>query len=100
MLILINTPIVWLKFFRFLCLVKLIFDLLPLFNPYTQPLALVNFITRKYFKFWSRIVPGIYFGQFKYELYPIIAFEVLNEIIKILETLRDILIQNIVSQSF
>ncbi len=70
-----------LKIYRMVCLTRIIFDQLPLFNPYKWPLSAVRLLTKPYFGLWSKRFPKIRMGLTNYEVSNLIALEAVSAII-------------------
>jgi hypothetical protein len=79
---------VLLKIYRVLCLTKITFDQLPLFNPYKWPLSSIRIITNPYFIFWSIILPPIRLGKTTYDISAIIGLEFLTTLIALSSQVR------------
>lgn len=66
-----------LKIYRALCITKLTFDQLPLFNPYSSPLAAIRVLTQDYFGLWAKFLPPFQIGSISYDLSSVLALELL-----------------------
>ena len=69
------------KIYRVLCFTKIIFDQLPLFNPYRWPLSFIRVVTKPYFDLWERLLPTLKFGKFAYDISGIVGIEFLSFLI-------------------
>lgn len=76
------------KAYRILCYTKLVFDQLPLFNPYKWPLSVVHALTNKYFLFWSKLLPVVKMGRSPIEISTLLALEILSTILNSFYYLR------------
>lgn len=69
------------KFYKFLCYVKITCEWFPMLNPYVWPLSVIRIMTVPYFQFWSKLLPTLKFQKSSVEISGIIALEGLNAVI-------------------
>lgn len=77
-----------LKMYRMVCFTRIIFDQLPLFNPYKWPLSIIRLLTKPYFHYWAKFLPNLKIGAISYEVSSIIALELLSAIISLTFIIR------------
>jgi uncharacterized protein YggT (Ycf19 family) len=74
--------------YRIVCFTRIIFDQLPLFNPYKWPLSIIRLLTKPYFHYWAKFLPNLKIGAISYEVSSIIALELLSAIIALTFIIR------------
>jgi hypothetical protein len=70
-----------LKTYRLILFTKIVFDQLPLFNPYEWPLSVVRITTRWYFRFWEKMVPTLKFKNGSMDISAPVALEFVTTLI-------------------
>ena len=69
----------FIRLYRIILYIKIIFDQLPLFNPYEWPLVIIHTITRPYIRFFEKVFPKIRLGRyFIFDVSYLFTFEFLN----------------------
>lgn len=80
--------ILLLKFYCLLCFTKVTIDSLPMLNPYIWPFSVFRVLTQPYFAFWSKVLPSIKVANAGFDISIIMAIEILNLIIFLLNKCR------------
>lgn len=80
------------KFYKGLLYTKLLFDQLPLFNPYKWPLSMVRVLTDPWFRFWRKNFPPARVGGHGFDISGLIAFESLEIFLKFVSFLKLLLL--------
>lgn len=70
------------RFYKGLIFTKLLFDQLPLFNPYKWPLSMVRILTEPWFQFWRKYFPPARLGGYGFDISGLVAFETFELILK------------------
>ena len=83
------------RFYKGLLFTKLVFDQLPLFNPYKWPLSIVRILTDPWFRFWRTHFPPARIAGYAFELSGLIAFEVFEIFLKGVSFLKMLLISKL-----
>lgn len=76
------------RFYKGLIFTKLLFDQLPLFNPYKWPLSMVRILTEPWFRFWRKYFPPARLGGYGFDISGLIAFETFELILKSISFLK------------
>lgn len=79
------------KFYKGLMFTKLLFDQLPLFNPYNWPLSVIRVLAQPWFNFWRRVLPPARIGNHSFEISSLIAFEAFDIVLHCVSYLKLIL---------
>ena len=88
--------VIFLKFYRVLCLTKLTFDGLPMINPYIWPFSVFRVLTQPYFTFCEKIMPNVRLGKSSFEISTLLGLQGLSSSIDFLNRyLRPILYMQI-----
>jgi len=88
--------VIFLKFYRVLCLTKLTFDGLPMINPYVWPFSVFRVLTQPYFTFCEKIMPNVRLGKSSFEISTLLGLQGLSSAIDFLNRyLRPILYMQI-----
>nr|QOU10651.1 photosystem I assembly protein Ycf19 [Poteriospumella lacustris] len=80
------------KFYRGLLYTKLLFDQLPLFNPYKWPLSIIRILTDPWFRFWRKHFPPARVRGQGFDISGLIAFESLEIFLKFISFLKLLLL--------
>ncbi len=80
------------RFYKGLIFTKLLFDQLPLFNPYKWPLSMVRIITEPWFRFWRKYFPPARLGKHGFDISGLIAFETFELLLKSVSFLKLLLL--------
>jgi uncharacterized protein YggT (Ycf19 family) len=80
--------ILLLRFYCLLCFTKVTVDSLPMLNPYIWPFSVFRVLTQPYFAFWSKVLPSIKVANAGFDISIIMAIEILNLIIFLLNKCR------------
>lgn len=80
--------ILLLRFYCLLCFTKVTVDSLPMLNPYIWPFSVFRVLTQPYFSFWSKVLPSIKVANAGFDISIIMAIEILNLIIFLLNKCR------------
>ena len=82
----------FLRLFRTFCYSKLMFDWLPMINPYIWPFSMFRILTEPYFRLWSKILPPLRLQNSSLDISGIIALEVLNSVVYISSRITEYLL--------
>lgn len=77
-----------LKLYRTLCYTQIIFEMLPLYNPYYWPLNTLRVLTRPYFRFWRKVLPPVIIAGRGFDVSVFVSFEVLELLFVLLSTFK------------
>lgn len=80
---LVDAIYLFLKIFRVLCMIKVTFEQLPLYNPYKWPLSFIRIVTRPYLRILSKRIPNLKIGMMSYDISTIISLQLLSSIIRV-----------------
>lgn len=80
------------RFYKGLMLTKLLFDQLPLFNPYKWPLSMIRVLTEPWFRFWRKYFPPARVAGYGFDISGLIAFESFEFFLKFISFLKFILL--------
>jgi len=89
---LVNLVLILSRFYKAILFTKLLFDQLPLVNPYKWPVSMVRVLAKPWFKFWRSYLPSARFGIYGFDISGLIAFEFFEFFLKLLSFLKIILL--------
>jgi hypothetical protein len=92
---LINLFFILARFYKAILFTKLLFDQLPLFNPYKWPLSMIRILAEPWFSFWRKYFPPVRLGAYGFDISGLVAFEFFEFLLKFISLLKFILLNRL-----